>query len=237
LPAATRPAYDPTVRSRLMLLVLVFVTSAGAAGAGTLVGRIDLPAAPRPEPATHGFLERAENPLAQVNKYSAAPQLVIELVGDEKPAAPPQIVWKLLGETFERPVIAAPAGAEVVIKDESKTSRTLVAKEDAKLIPAGPINPGGGKSFHAGDAGKVYTIVDPDAPHLKGTLIVVNTVYIGYVDESGRFEINDVVPGAYKLRIWYGGKLLDRADDDVNIAAKGKSEKTLKIPGGYPVKK
>jgi len=219
-------------------LAVVLVLHAVAARAGTLVGKLELPAAPeRPAQATHGFLDRVENPFALLKPYSITTQLVVELDGDEKPAAPPQVIWKLVGDSFERPVIAAPAGAEVVIRDDSKTARTLVAKEDGKLIPPGPINPNGTKPFRAGDAGKIYTIGDSDAPHLKGVLIVVNTQYIGYPDELGRFEITDVPPGSYKLRIWYGGKLLDRPDDDVTIAVKGKTDFNPKVPAGLPVRK
>jgi hypothetical protein len=237
LPTRARTAYDPAVRFRAGVLVLVSLAGAARAGAGTLIGKIDLPTAERPLSSTRGFLDRLDNPLAPIRPYNAAPQLVIELVGDEKPAAPPQVIWHLLGESFDRPVIAVPAGAEIVIKDDSKTARTLVAREDAKLIPAGPINPGGTKPFHVNDAGKIYTVGDPDAPSLKGTIIVVNTLYIGYPDESGRFDIADVPPGHYQLRIWYGGKQLDRADDDVNISAKGKTDFNPKVPAGYPVKK
>ena len=208
------------------------------ASAGTLVGKLELPAAPeRPEPAAKGFVDRVENPLAPVKGFSVAPQLVVELVGDEKPATGPQIVWRLVGESFERPVIAAPAGAEIVIKDDSKIARSLAAKEDPKLIPAGPINPGGTKPFRVNDAGKIYTIADSDAPHLHGTIIVVNTLYIGYPDDSGKYEITDVPPGAYKLRVWYGGKLIDRPDEDINVSAKGKTNVDTKLPAGYPVRK
>lgn len=219
-------------------LVLVCVCLAtGGARAGTLVGKLELPAPPpRPEATTHGFLDRAENPLAPLRPYSVTPQLVVELDGDEKPAAPPQVTWRLLGESFERPVIAVPAGSEVVIRDDSKTAHTLVAKEDPKLLPPGPINPSGTKPFRVTKE-TVYTIGDPDAPHLHGTIIVVNTLYIGYPDESGRFEIADVPPGSYRLRIWYGGKLLDRPDDTVNVSAKGKTDVSPKVPAGYPVKK
>jgi hypothetical protein len=213
------------------------------ASAGTLVGKVELPSLPRLE-ATHGFLDRVENPLAPLKPFSAAPQLVLELVGDEKPAAPPQIVWHLLGESFDRPVLAAPAGSEVVIRDESKTARTLIATElgktvDTKLIPPGPVNPGGTKPFRSGDAGKVYAIGDADAPHLKATLIVVNTLYVGYPDEAGNYEIADVPPGSYKLRIWFAGKLVERPDDNVNVGARGKTAFNPKLPAGAlaPAKK
>lgn len=233
MPTRAPPAYDPGVRAAWLLVLTPTLASAG-----TLVGKLELPPPPeRPEPPAKGFVDRFENPLAPVKGFSVAPELVVELLGDEKPAAPPQIVWRLVGESFERSVIAAPAGAEIVIKDDSKIARTLVAKEDPKLVPPGPINPGGTKPFRVNEAGKVYSIGDPDAPHLRGTIIVVNTLYIGYPDESGRYEITDVAPGSYKLRVWYGGKLLDRPDDDVTVSAKGKTNVDTKIPAGYPVRK
>jgi len=210
------------------LLVLLLLPS--AARAGTIVGKLELPSAPeRPAAATKGFLERVENPLAPVQALNVPKQIVIVVEGDEKPATPPQVSWDLLGNSFSRPVIAAPAGAEVVIKNASRTTHTLVAKEDAKLIPPGPINPTGPKSFRATDPGKVYTISDPDAPYLTGKLVVVNTQFIAYPDDSGKFEISDIPPGAYKVKIWYRDGWLERPDDSITVNAKGKTELNPKI--------
>jgi hypothetical protein len=215
------------------LLVLLLVPS--AASAGTLVGKLELPQAPeRPPPATRGFLERVENPLAPVQATNVPHQMVIVVEGDEKPATPPQVTWDLLGDSFGRPVIAAPAGAEVVIKNVSNAAHTLVAKEDPKLVPPGPINPTGPKSFRATEPGKVYTITDPEAPYLQGKLVVVNTQFIGYPDDSGKFEIDDIPPGSYKVKIWYRDGWLARPDDSVTVGAKGKTELNPKITALAP---
>ncbi|HUJ62508.1 MAG TPA: hypothetical protein VLX92_28600, partial [Kofleriaceae bacterium] len=126
-------------RAALSWLVL----APAIAGAGTLIGKLDLPPPPeRPAVATRGFLDRSENPLAPVKPYSVTPELVVVLEGGETAMAAPQITWELVGESFARPVIAVPAGSEVVIKDTTKVARTLAAQEDKQLIPAGPINPG-----------------------------------------------------------------------------------------------
>ena len=56
-------------------------------------------------------------------------------------------------------MIAAPVGAEVVIKNVSHSDRRLHALDggkDTKLLD-GVINPGGPKSFRVPDAGKVLT--------------------------------------------------------------------------------
>lgn len=218
---------------RLSRTLLALVLAAPTAHAGSLHGKLDLPTIPeRPPPATKGFLDRVENPLAPVHALNVTQQMVIVVEGDEKPVSPGQLNWELVGESFARPVIAAPAGAEVVIKDTSKTARTLIAKEDPKLIPQGPINPTGTKSFRVNDVGKVYTVGDKDAPHLVGKLVVVNTQFIAYPDETGHFEINDIPAGNYKLKIWYRDGWIERPDDAVDVTQKGKTDFNPKVPAG-----
>ncbi len=216
----------------LRALLASLILGSAAAQAGTLVGKLELPPAPKQPPqATHGFLDRVENPLAPVRDANVTSQLIVVLEGGDTPVSPPQVNWELVGESFSRPVVAAPTGAEVVIKNVSKQSRTLVAKEDPKLIQ-GPLNPTGPKSFRVTEAGKVYTFGDPDAPHLHGKLIVVGTQFIAYPDETGRFDITDVPPGSYKLKVWYQDGWIEGATYDVNVSAKGKTDFNPKIPAG-----
>lgn len=220
--------------SSLRVVVFGVVTASSlAAMAGPVSGKLDLPPPPdRPPPATKGFLDRVENPLAPARPVSVTPWMIVVLEGEAKPSSPGQVTWELQGESFARPVIGAPAGAEVVIKNTSRTARTLVAAEDPKLIPAGPINPTGPKSFRPAEGGKVYTISDADAPHLKGTLVVVGSPYVASVDEAGKFELGDVAEGSYKLKIFYKDRWLDGATD-VNVG-KGKVEVNPKVPALDP---
>ncbi|MBA3538679.1 MAG: hypothetical protein H0T79_03560 [Deltaproteobacteria bacterium] len=212
------------------------------AHAGSLTGKLELPAVlDRPPVSTKGFLDRVENPLTPVKPLSLGPAMLVVLEGDEKPAAGGiQVAWELAGDSFSRAIIGALVGAEVVIKNTSRTARSLAAAEDPKLIPGGPINPTGPKSFRVATA-NTYTIGDSDAPHLKGKLVVVNTAFIAHVDETGKFDLSDVPAGSYKLRVYLfhpaTGKdgWIDRPDEPVTIPAKGKAEVTAKIPTGYPI--
>jgi hypothetical protein len=231
LPPEPRTPYDRNVRVLLPWVVLGSLAATSAAG--TLIGKLELPSQlpERQAQQTKGFLERVENPLAPVSGVDVKPQMFVVLEGGDTPVSPPQVNWELVGDSFSRPVVAAPAGAEVVIKNISKTPRTLAAKEDPKLIQ-GPINPTGPKTFRPTEAGKVYHFVDADAPHLRGTLVVVGTQYIGYPDESGKFQIADVPAGSYKLKIWYAEGWLPGIEDPVTIKAKGATDYNPKVPAG-----
>jgi len=208
------------------LLALVALT--GGSLASPVVGKLELPPPPeRPAVVTRGFLDRMENPNKPVKSVDPGPYLVVALVaaeGDPRPIPPSQVVWDLVGESFGRPVLGVPVGAEVVIKNFSKTARTLVAAEDAKLIPEGPLNPTGLRPFKVPDA-RTYTIGERDTPHLKGTLVGVNTPYVTHVEVAnnlGKFDFADVPDGAYKLRVFYKDGWI--AEEPVTVAAKGKGK-------------
>ncbi|HMG51829.1 MAG TPA: hypothetical protein VK601_00075 [Kofleriaceae bacterium] len=211
------------------------LVSPGAARAGTVVGRLELPPAPERGPVlARGFVDRVENPLADIKKPSLAPYLVVVLESEQKSdAAPAQVNYDLVGESFVRPVVAVPVGAEVVIKNQTKVARTIAAAEDPKLI-TGPLNPTGTKSFRATQPA-VYTLGDKDAPHLRGKIVVVASTHVASLDDAGRFEMTDVPDGSYKLRVFYydpAGEARGKRSDwlaftaDVTVAPRGRTNRT-----------
>ena len=217
-------------------IVGVLAASAVPSAAGTVVGKLELPAGERPPVIAKGFLDRSENPLAEVKKPSLAPYFVVALEGgDGPPAAPAEVTWDIVGESFARPVIGVPTGAQVVIHNLTKIPRTIAAVEDAKLV-TGPLNPTGSRSFRAG-APATYTFRDQDAPYLRGQVVVVATGHVATVDDAGRFELADVPDGTYKLRVFYadptgkaGGWLATTTEVTVAGKAKaGKTEVTAKV--------
>jgi hypothetical protein len=226
----------------LVGIVGVIAGLAGSSTAGTVAGKLELPAAPERGPViAKGFVDRVENPLADIKKQNLAPYFVVALEGEAKAGgAPGDVTWDLVGESFARPVIAVPVGAEVVIKNLTKIARTIGAVEDDKLI-VGPLNPTGTRSFRATQPA-IYTIIDKDAAHLRGKIVVVATPHVASIDDSGRFEMLDVPDGSYKLRIFYydaageargqkSGWLAVTAD--VAVVGKGKPSRTevsVKVP-------
>ena len=222
-----------------VVIIGVIAALAGPGQAGTVAGKLELPVPPERGPVVaKGFLDRVENPLADIKKVNVAPYLVVALESETKSdAAPAEVIWELVGESFARPVIAVPVGAQVVIKNTTQISRTIGAAEDPKLI-AGPLAPTGTKSFRATQPA-IYTIGDADAPHLKGKLVVVATTHVANLDDSGRFEMTDVPDGSYKLRVFYYDPSAERSGGksdwlsfttDVTVASKGKTEVNAKLP-------
>jgi hypothetical protein len=171
--------------------------------AGVLAGKLDLPPPPeRPAIRAKGFLDRAENALAPLRPFNVNPLLVVAIEGAGT-ATPAQVNWELVGESFARPVIIVPVGAEVVIKNTSLTARTLTAAENEKLLePPGPINPGATKNFRPSAPG-IYTIGDPAVPHLRGKVVVVATPFVSAVDDAGKFEIADIPEGSYQAKVYF----------------------------------
>ena len=219
-------------------LATLLATSA-VASAGSVYGHLELPPPPdRPPIATRGFLDRTENQLTPLRPVEVTPWLLVVLAPDgplPAGASPGQVNWELVGDSFERPVIGAQVGAVVEVRNRSTTPRTLVAAGQPKLIEGGPLNPTGVRDFKPAAAG-VIQLGDADAPHLHGTVVVLATPYFVSPDGTGKFDFGDVAEGSYKLRVFYRDHWVERTDDAVVVAAKGKLDVTAKIPAGYPGK-
>ena len=212
----------------------------GAAHAGTLTGKLELPAAAPPRaPSSHlGYLDRSENPYLPVRGADTTPQMFVELVGG--PAAPagaiPQASWLLQGDSFDKPLLPVAAGTEVVIKNVTKDQAiTLAIPTDPDRLPKGPINATGSKSFKVGAAGTSLDVIDPERPYVHGRIVVVESPYFALPDATGKFEIPDVPNGKWTLRVWYRDGFIDRTDDNITVGP-AKNNVTVKIPAGYPVK-
>jgi hypothetical protein len=174
----------PTRRSALGLATLVAIagpaSSTAAATAGTVTGRIELPAPEKREASsTRGYLDPIDNAILPVQLFNPTPFMLVVLEAQQPidVEAPPQASYELRGESFSKPVIGVVKGQEVVIRNSSLGPRSLVVQEDPTLIPKGTLNVTGTKSFRIAEAGKIYTIVDPSIPYLRGCIVSVSSPY------------------------------------------------------------
>ena len=227
--------------ARLTCVLVTVVVGVGPALAGDVTGKLGLPDAPPPPKVVYkGYLERVENASLAVKPFDPTPYLVVVLEPTGGAEAPPPtgVTWDLLGESFARPIQPVRAGAEVTIRNKGKRVVTLAADGDPALIPAGPMNPTGTRSFTPKTAG-MLTIGDAEIPHLRGRLLVLDSPYFALPDARGNFTIKDVPPGEYKVKVWYvdgaDGGWLDRPDDSVTQDKKGDATVNPKITA-YKVK-
>jgi len=219
---------------RAVLTSVLLATLVTRAAAVPVVGKLELPPPPdRPVPVVHGWVDRVENPKKPIQPFNVGPYLLVVLENDTtRPDSGGQVKWELVGDSFAWPVIGAPTGAQVVIKNLSSTARTLVALEDPKLMQTGLINPKTGERSFTSTEPRVYTITDMDAPHLVGRVVVVPTSYIAHVEVSGttgKFELGDVTEGSYKLRIYYKDHWLPTTETVTVPAKLGKGSKSHDI--------
>lgn len=223
--------------SAALVALVAALSLPGLALAGTVTGKLDLPAAEKREPSgVRGYLEPVDNAIIPVQPFNPSPFMLVVLEAQQPidVAAPPLATYELRGESFSKPVIGVVKGQEVVIRNSSLGPRTLVAKEDATLIPKGTLNVTGTRSFRVAEAGKIYTIVDESLPYLRGVIVSVSSPYHATLDREGRFSFDDVPAGNYKARVFYRDHWLS-SETSVSVPSgpRAKTEVRIPIPADY----
>jgi len=217
----------------------LLAAAAGSAAAGPVAGKIEIPTQgpSRPPVRAKGFLDRAPNPVAPLRPVNPFPQMVVVLEGGPMPVPPPApaaIRWDLLGDSFQRPVMAAQAGAEITLRNRGRGAPVIVASGQADLLPKKPLNPTAEVNFSVAQPG-VVELVDETTPYLRARVVIVGSPYYAVPDDKGRFEIADVPPGEWTVRVYYATGWIDQLDDKVTVGPK-KVEHNPKLPPGLPVK-
>lgn len=233
----TKPAPLFLAARRLAWLVAIGA-SVRAADAGTVVGSLDFLGSPPPRPATQtrGYLDRSENPLLPVRPVDPLPAIVVVLESATAPAATTAsaVTWDLLGDSFARAVQPVAVGADVVIRNRGRGAPVLVAAQQPDLLPKKPLNPTAELRFVAQPAG-VLDLADQSTPHLHGRILVLPTNLFAAPSAAGRFEIANVPPGTWTVRVWYDRGWVDRPDETITVGA-GRLEINPKLPSGLPIK-
>jgi hypothetical protein len=224
------------LRSRTAAAALGLVLALTATAHADVTGKVSLTGtAGKPPLRGRAFLDRTENPYTGGKMLDPMPYLVVVLTGDSVPAppAPPQVKWKLLGESFERPLLPVPSGAEVVIQNEGKRAPTLFVEGSPDVLPRTPLNPRGERAFKAGAAGTLHVLKDEDTAHLTGAVLALPSTYFAVPSKDGKYTIDgDNLPdGEYTLRVWYRTGWLEGADTKINVKD-GKASKDLTLPPG-----
>jgi hypothetical protein len=221
------PRTPPVLLAGLVASLLV-LAARNPAEAGTVTGKVAVDATrfgSRAAPPNQGFLARIENPLAPIRTVDPLPYMIVVLEGpgEGEPNQPKLVRYDIVGESFERPVTAVLLNTDVEIHNSGRGAPILVADGNPELIPAEPINPGGGHTIKASTAG-LLTLRAQKAAHLVGRVLVLPHRFFTTVNAKGEFTLDDVPPGRWTVRIWYKDGWLERTDETIDV---GKSKTTV----------
>lgn len=226
---------------RVAVFALGLLAPAGSAAAGTVSGKLELPAKGPDRPPMRGkaFVERTPNPLAPVRPVDPLPSMIVMLepapTTTFTPPPPSAVIWDLLGESFARPVFAVRVGGELLIRNKGRSAPVLVARGKPDLLIKKPLNPTAEVLFIPGKEPGAVDIVDEASPHLRGRIVVLASPYFATPDARGNFEIPNVPEGDWTVRVWFDDGWVDRPDDKISVGSK-RTEVNPKLPSGLPRK-
>ncbi|HLU68630.1 MAG TPA: hypothetical protein VKZ63_20255 [Kofleriaceae bacterium] len=231
-------------RRGLAVLVAAIATAPAAARAaedgGTVSGTVTLADPSKrdrwPE-RSEGFVPRARNALKPPRAFDPLPYIVVVLEGGtpapEDTEAPGQPVrYTIIGEAFEQPILPVVVGSIVEVKNGgARSPRLYVAGEDG-LIPGDPVSPKAErKTRPIAEPNRAYVIRDRESAHLTGRVVAFPHRYFARVGPGGKFEIEGVAPGTWRVRVWYEDGWVDMPSQTIEVEARREARvKQIALP-------
>lgn len=213
---------------------------AAAPDGSTVTGVIELaePAALPERPVlSRGFTRRIRGPLKPPQKLDPRDQIVVVLTGgpvDPGDKKPPRAAlrYEIVGESFASPVFPFVAGAAIEIKNSGHRVPLLYSPGNDGLIEQTPI-PDKGVRPIKGELTEVFKAVDlraRDSAHLRGRLLPLPHAYFSLVDDEGRYEIEGVPSGTWKVKLWYRDGWIDMGELTVEVSGSRSKVSSIKLP-------
>ncbi|HWM84880.1 MAG TPA: hypothetical protein VNO33_03555 [Kofleriaceae bacterium] len=228
----------PAVIATLVAAALAAASGSAAADAngGIVIGSIALAPPERRGPVpvrNQGFVRRVPA-LKTPRAVDPLKYIVVVLDGatppeeDRQPAGQP-VRYTIIGESFEAPILPVVTGSVVEIRNAGRGAPRLYSPGQPDLVPADPIGPRGErKTRKIEPAHRAFELRDRESVHLSGLIVAFPHRYTARVAPDGKFEIRDVAPGIWKVRVWYRDGWAEAAEETVEVVAK-KESKPVKL--------
>ena len=234
----------PLARHALLMMVSlgVLLASGQTVSAGNVSGTVVLPERSllgKPEVRSSGFVERFSNPLRPAQSYDPTPEMVVVLDGDVPPeakSAPKRpIKLAIIGESFSSRLLPVVAGSTVAISNKGRGKPRLYSPTDPKIFSdSSPIT--GEREVKIDPALRPVEIRDHESVHLETTIVGFPHGFFSSIDAGGKFDIPDVPPGNWRVRVWYRDGWLEMTEPSVEVSKRGATAKIV-IPPGLSRKK
>ncbi|MEM9490122.1 MAG: hypothetical protein AAGC55_13320 [Myxococcota bacterium] len=208
--------------------------SSGQAMAGEVRGQIKYDGRPgAPTMRTQGFVERIANPLRPIKRFDPRPYMIVVFEGgpaDEQAASPPTrpVPYDLLGESFGTPVLPVVRGSKVEIHNRGHWDKVITAlgRDD---FQDKVIRPGESEELVIAEVYKPVVLRAPTMSHPRGTIVAFPNRYFTTVDRRGRFELDGLPEGTWKVRLWYNDGWVDGVAANVQVGRRRAGEVTLRV--------
>lgn len=236
------------MRDRLLIacaVALVGWSAPSSVSAGTIEGKIELPDEKQAPPVrSRGFVRRKANPIMPTKAYAPLAQMVVVLRGTIPPEAKQPVPtepakYKLVGESFESPLLVVRAGQTVRLVNVGRDSPHLYSKQVKSVAKdCAPLNPDVNCDFKLKNHLEFVEIRAQGNPHLRGRVLAIRHHLFSQVRDvgagkkrHGTYKIENVPPGEWKVRIWYDGRWLGEAEKPVKVPKRrGRRDKPVKGP-------
>ncbi len=187
----------------------------------------------KPMVRNSGFIERIENPLRPIKSFDPRPYLIVVLEGegidDEAKKPPPGTVrYRLLGESFQSPLLAVVAGTRVELENLAPQEVVLDTPKEPDLVSKVLMKPKSRHEFKIGEPLKTVFITTPGSTHVAGHVVTFPHRYFATVDRRGKFEISDVPEGLWKAKLWYRDGWVEGVEATFEVKRR-RGEVTLKV--------
>jgi plastocyanin len=194
---------------RQAALVTTMVVLAGASGgtratgvAGTIRGRVDVPAAMAPDarrpdigalamPASRAPIDRRRS----VVYLETAPRAAFDTREE------PHARMDQRREAFVPHILAIVAGTTVDFPNDDPTYHNVFSLSKAKPFDLGRYAAGRSKSVRFDKPGIIRVFCDIHS-HMNAFILVFSHRFFAITDEEGRYRLDDVPPGTYTLVVW-----------------------------------
>lgn len=190
---------------RFRTAALLSLLAPAAASGSAVQGSIQIPVGFQAEVDTTPSLWLLENGVVPIAPPLEDPrtQMVVVLDGGQAATLPPANFAAALRDMRVDPrVIAVVTGSSVEFKNEDRAVHALYAPGDDR-IPAQPQASGSSRTIKFTAPG-VYQIRCKEVPHVRGAVLVLPSGRFAVPKAGGAFKMEDVPPGSYTLRVWYG---------------------------------
>ena len=178
----------------------------GAAARGAIRGRVELP-----REAPHGVPRPSVDALGQPAVPGAGdrPRSVVYLetapLGAFEEADLPRVVMDQRNQTFRPYVLAIPVGTTVDFPNNDSTYHNVFSLSKARRFDLGRYPRGLSRAVRFDRPGVVRVFCEIHS-HMSAFILVFAHPYFALTEDGGRYRIERVPPGEYRLVVWHEGR-------------------------------